>query len=122
MMHAPRVYHPRFAPFAPRSIDPTPMHTFAATSRITAAATATITSASSTLIPATARCSLFRFAPRHSGVHLVQLRFVLELPRRGFTIPRPRRRRLKLRRCCCRRHRRRRRLRRLYPQGILVLD
>jgi len=79
------------------------------------AATATITSASSTLVLAAARRSLFRFAPRHSGVHLVHLRFVLELPRRGFTVSRPRRRRLKLRRYrCCRRRRRR-----LYPQGIL---
>lgn len=112
MMHGSRVYHPKFAPFAPRT-DPTLMHTSIAT-----AVAATITSASSTLVPAIARRSLFHFAPRHSGVHLVHLRFVLELPRRGFTVPRPRRRRLKLRRCrcCCRR-----RCRRLYPQGILLL-
>lgn len=105
MMHGSRVYHPKFAPFAPRT-DPILMHTSIAT-----AVAATITSASSTLVPAIVRRSLFRFAPRHSGVHLVHLRFVLELPRRGFTVPRPRCRRLKLRRRC----------RRLYPQGILLL-
>jgi len=101
-------------PSSPRLLRVTPISHFHGI----AAATATIISASSTLVLAAARRSLFRFAPRHSGVHLVHLRFVLELPRRGFTVSRPRRRRLKLRRYrCCRRRRRRR----LYPQGILHL-
>lgn len=115
MMHGSRVYHPKFIPFAPRCADPTPhdahfhnhlrdhhhrrhchhyQRIFDSRSRY-----------SSTFS--------FSFCPKAFRSSPVQLRFVLELPRRGFTIPRPRRRRLKLRRCRCRR--------RLYPQGILLL-